>query len=297
MMAQSMTNGTTGKKMRKYYYNILALMALLMVCGCSEDTEQSQRGMHLCVQAGWQAGRSLAGTRTLSDDILGDGGGNIVISPEYYPETIDVKDENNTEYVFTKTDACTLHTGYITYVPMPAISDIANHTFSATATIDDDDTLVGTVSGTQDGHAILQLNHTNALLRLAFKVSEKYYKLRQVKIADVKLNGKACKLTDKVLKQTGQYIAYTYIDPSVVTPSTTNTLVCTYYIYDKDADNDNSSHLTREEVTVTNNFTLGGTDSSVTQVSAGKYYDFIVTLNPEYLYILYEHDNKHIIVE
>lgn len=302
MMARKKTNGTTGKEMRKYYYNILALMALLMACGCSDDTEQSQRGMHLCVQAGWQAGRSLAGTRALSDDILTDDGGSIAISPEYYPETIDVKDENMTDYIFTKNAVCNLHAGYITYVPMPAISDIANRTFSATATIDDEDTLEGTVSGTQDGHAVLQLNHTKALLRLAFKVSEKYDKLRQVKITDVKLNGKTCKLADKVLKQTGQYIAYTYIDPSVVTPSSTNTLVCTYYIYDKDADlsnagNDNSSHLTREEVTATNTFTLGGTDSSITEVAAGKYYDFIVTLNPEFLYILFEHDNKDIVVE
>ena len=99
---------------------------------------------------------------------------------------------------------------------------------------------------------------------------------------------------------------------NAVSNNTPITLECIYDIYendivegldpnaegDKDAlaaalDNDLSTHCTRRNVTVTNTTTLKmAFNSSSVKIKAGHYYDLKITINPDYLYVLAEHDNK-----
>lgn len=70
--------------------------------------------------------------------------------------------------------------------------------------------------------------------------------------------------------------------------------------YDYDATiSANAAHLTRSGIAVRNTFTLNqlALSDSPVEIQAGKYYDLRVTLNPDYLYVLSEHDNKHITIE
>ena len=103
---------------------------------------------------------------------------------------------------------------------------------------------------------------------------------------------------------------------NAVANDTPITIECTYDIYendiveglepnaegDKDAlatalDNDLSTHCTRRNVTATNTTTLKmAFNSSVVDIKAGHYYDLKITINPDYLYVLAEHDNKHITI-
>ena len=107
---------------------------------------------------------------------------------------------------------------------------------------------------------------------------------------------------------------------NAISTNTPITLECTYDIYDKDIvegldpsaegykdalaaalAGDLSAHCTRRSVTATNTFTLGkifnstsgGTQATtITQLQPGYYYDLMITINPEYLYVLSQHDNK-----
>lgn len=93
---------------------------------------------------------------------------------------------------------------------------------------------------------------------------------------------------------------------NTVGPTTPLTFVCTYDIYDKDAGFTHGQapaaaaltaaapHLTRYNVTATNTVTLKS--ATITAIRAGYYYDLYITINPDYLYVLSEHDNKHLTV-
>lgn len=93
---------------------------------------------------------------------------------------------------------------------------------------------------------------------------------------------------------------------NTVGTTTPLTFVCTYDIYDKDAVftpgeaptadalTAAAPHLTRYNVTATNTVTLKST--TITAIRAGYYYDLYITINPDYLYVLSEHDNKHLTV-
>lgn len=85
--------------------------------------------------------------------------------------------------------------------------------------------------------------------------------------------------------------------------------LCKYDIYDKDEPLDNpdadyTNHRTREAVIATNITTLkmalNGDPSAIgtTKICAGHYYDLRITIDPDYLYVLSEHDNKqHLTVQ
>lgn len=86
-----------------------------------------------------------------------------------------------------------------------------------------------------------------------------------------------------------------------ISTTTPLTFKCTYDIYHTDVDN-HTAHLTRKGVTATNQITLGNLfakdGSSVTAIRAGHYYDLYITINPDYLYVLSEHDNnKHLRIQ
>lgn len=301
--------------MKNWKYYILMLIATLLVGACSEeeDFEQDTADVDFCVRAAWQNG--LGGdnaTRAFTTtNILTDGLGDIVISTDDYPTTINVKCSDNTEFTLTKGSAlCSDHSDYWQYTPSKIYKDKKierdDLMFTCTATIDGDDKLEGVVGKddisdkTSSGqrHMLVKLHHTKALLRFAFKVSEKYDKIRNIRVTKINLNDAECKLVDKVLTTSGQFIAYAYIDPAVVTVNKENTIQCTYNIYDKDDVTD--EHLTRKGVVAQNKFILGSlkdaSSNEVLEIEAGYYYDLKVTLNPDYLYVLSEHDNKHLTI-
>lgn len=298
------------------------LIALVAVAACTDDEVQESRDVDFCVRAVWQDGLSGGKTtRALSaTSILDDGTEDINIGFDDYPGTIDVKCKKGTSEVLdltlTKgTTICSEHPEYWSYTPSFLFRDQnirrEDYKFYATAVIDEDGDPATTTDGDRlegyadksnidDTHLKLTLHHTKALLRFAFKVSEKYDKVRYIRVTGIQLNGTDCVLVDKVLTQACQLIAYAYIDPTVVTTTYENTLQCTYNIYDKDAATD--EHLTRKDVVAQNTFTLDKIvfSSSVAEdqkIKPGYYYDLNVTLNPDYLYVLSEHDNKHLTIE
>lgn len=284
------------------------LITAFAVGSCSDDLEQPERDVDFCVRAAWQNGLvSDRGTRAMTaTDILTSGTSDIIISTEDYPDEIHVEC-NGKNFTLTKASPlteCATHTGFYNgYTSGYALKDIeVKKGVTATATIDGGDVLYSSTSDVElDGtHLKFTLHHSKALLRFAFKVSEKYDKLRVVKVTGISLNGNSCYVKDAVLAEDKlTYIAYAYVDPSAVTTSSTNTIACTYNIYDRD--DATADHLTREGVTATNTFRLStlkdAHDNTVSEIRAGYYYDLKVTLDPTYLYVMAEHDNKHITIE
>lgn len=314
--------------------NILLLL-LVILTACQDEMEQPTGPVEYCVQTVWENGRtastrsaaSASSTRALSSDtgILTAGTGPIVIATSDYPTTINVHCSDGNDFTLTKlSTACSTHTSYWRYKPsMDYNIETINKntlTFTATSVIDDDgnpvttddgDRLEGTASKeniTDDGHLQFTLHHTKALVRFAFKVAEKYDRIRYIKIKDVKLNGATA--IYPVAKQAlvlnaseTQLLCYLYIDPTKVTVSTSLTIACTYDVYDKDAMFDGSmtdaelaKHLTRGDVSNANTFSFnqikdaGGV--AVSSISSGKYYDLEATIDPDFLYTMSNHDDK-----
>lgn len=321
----------------KNYLHILIALLTLILSACQPD-EPRNGELDWAVQVAWQNG--LSGSRTTralpATSILADGTSDINIGYEDYPNEINVMCKKGETVVLpltlTKgTAPCTDHSDYWSYTPSFLFRDQLikreDYKFYATAVIDEDGDPATTTDGDrlegyadksniEDTHLKLTLHHTKALLRFAFKVSENYSKVRYIRVTGIRLNDAPCTLVDKVLTTDNQFIAYCYIDPAVVTVSKENTIRCTYNIYDKDAvfpiptmtevekaaaETELRKHLTREDVTAQNTFTLGSlkdaSSSPVTTIRAGYYYDLHVTLNPDYLYVLSEHDNKHLTIE
>lgn len=168
-------------------------------------------------------------------------------------------------------------------------------------------------------HIIFDLKHRTALLRLSFKVDEKYNKIRTIVLRKVTVSVKAAETTKLSeteftlsnsttldgspgleLSTTEAFYACAYIKPGELNPAGSWTFKCTYDIYDKDEVT--SSHLTRKNVTATNTVTLSNLPapqgkSKISSFEEGYYYDLNITINPDYLYVLSEHDNKHIKIE
>lgn len=300
------------------YIAIVTTLLPMVVVGCADDSADLEpRDVSICVQAVWQNGLEGSGHSTsaaarkirrralTATDILAAGTADITIAYADYPTTINVHCSDGTDFTLSKgATLCSAHSTFWQYTPSIIYKDRAikrnNLTFTATATIDNGDKLEGTADkdNIAGNHLQFTLHHTKALLRFSFKVSEKYDKVRYIRVTGISLNGSPCTLVDKVLTTDEQLIAYAYIDPTVVTVSHENTIHCTYNIYDKDDATD--EHLTRKGVVAKNSFTLGtlkdASSNPVTTIRAGYYYDLKVTLNPAYLYVLSEHDNKHITI-
>lgn len=305
-----------GKMTKRFSYIIYSLLLSLVFVGCTDDaSEQPECDVTFCVRAAWQDGLGkVNATRALTaTDILADGTSDIVINTDDYPTVINVHCSDGTDFTLTKGSAlCSTHNDYWTYTASEIYKDNKikrdNLTFSATATIDDGDELAGeaTILDINDQHMLLTLHHTKALLRFAFKLDERYNIIRYIKITNINFNGTDIAVADKVLGTTGQFIAYAYIDPATVTVSKENAIQCTYNIYDKDTDfnaseSEIAKHITRRDIVAKNTFKLNAlkdkSSNAVTAIQAGYYYDLRVTLNPDYLYVLSEHDNKHITIE
>ena len=287
----------------------IMIASILMLTACSDETEmKSAQEIHTCVRAVWQNGSEAArhattGTRSLTtSDLLADGTNDISIDDGAYPGTIKVLCSDGTSFVLTKGLAqCSTHGSYWQYSPSVIYKDKdiqqGNLTFTATAVIDTEtgtgDLLTGTANKDciEGNHLLLTLHHTQALLRFAFKVVDKYDALRLIKVKDMQLNGKPCTLVDNVLGTERQLIGYTYVNPVAAT----YTFRSTFDIYDKHGTT--PEHLVKANVTAQNTFTLGKGGSRISELNAGYYYDLNVTLNPDSLGTLSDHDNGHLTIE
>lgn len=292
------------KKMKKKLHYILFLFVALAFAACNEDIEEPEREVEFCVKAVWENGLGNRNTRSLSDSILANADADIVINHNDYPEIINVYCSDGSDFFLTKsTDSCVIDNKFLQYIPSKYYNskNIDGLTFTATAVFDDGYAMTSTATeaNLDDlNHLCFTFHHTKALLRFAFKVDPRYDKIRFIRVTNINLNGSDCALVDKVLSsKRHQLIAYAYVDPAVVTTSSVNKIECTYNIYDKDSATD--ADLTRKGVVAKNTFTLSSLDSNgsiVSSILSGYYYDLNVTLNPDYLYVLAEHDNKHITI-
>lgn len=303
----------------KYLHIIYILIGALSLFACSEDHLAEEQTVECCVRMDWSNGRG-SGTRTLSsllENVPGDPPRDLAILSKDYPEVINVKC-NGKQFILSKPEEltpCPDHDGFYNgYISDYDIKDNeAKKGVTATATIDGGkDVLYSVAEDVElDGlHLLFTMHHSKALIRFGFRVHKDYDKIRYIKVTEIEFNDTPCSLEEKVLNKDGYlYVAYLYADPSFNT-SAQNTIKCTYNIYDKDAifdgeykmdDETLASHLTREGVTATNTFKFsslkdaGG--SSISQLQSGYYYDLNVTINPDYLYVLSEHDNKHITIQ
>lgn len=175
------------------------------------------------------------------------------------------------------------------------------------------------------GHVLLDLKHYTAMLRLFYSYSTKYAKVRNIVLREVKINSldgtkkvNTLDLAERArfttidgapgfrLSTASKAFGYLYVnpDPDKILVSTRLSLECTYDIYDDEAfDSDGnpiadniSAHRTRKNVTaVSSAFTLKS--ASISKLESGKYYDLNITINPDYLYVLSEHDENPITVE
>ena len=157
-------------------------------------------------------------------------------------------------------------------------------------------------------HILFDLKHRTALLRLYFKVASSYDKIRNIVLRKVSINDCELTITDTkelpspepgmLLTQSSNLFACTYINTTNIKAGTDLTFKCTYDIYDKDLPID-AEHCTRKGVTATNKVKLNSLPApTITSLEQGKYYDLTITIDPDYLYVLSEHDNKmHLKIE
>ncbi len=184
--------------------------------------------------------------------------------------------------------------------------------------------------GRIDGHHLkLQMKHAMAMLRLFFQVDANYDKVRKIVLREVTIkkgdenkivfNGAGNTAFSTIDEAPGfllttkentasKLVAFCYMKPShdydetalswtnCISNGTSLTFQCTYDIYDKD--DITAEHCTRKGVTATNTTTLNMVfNSSAVEIKAGHYYDLMITINPDYLYVLSEHDNKHLTIQ
>lgn len=320
---------------KRLSYILYTLLVLLMFVSCADEPDvQSDDDVDFCVRAVWHNGLTDGSTtRALTaTDILADGTGDIAINYADYPSLIEVTCSDGNYFTLSKgTSVCSSHPGYWSYTPSYLYKQkyVIRHklTFHATAQIDDPtyspltDELEGDFNyrDIHAGHMLFTLHHTRALLRFTFQVHPRYDKVRYILITGIKFNGIDCPVAAKVLKVSPfSPVAYCYLDPGQADlTEKTNTIECTYNIYDKDAvfptpamtevekvaaETELLNHLTRKDVVAQNQFTLellkkADGVTPVSKIEAGYYYDLKVTLNPDYLYVLSDHDNNHMTIQ
>lgn len=315
---------------KRLSYILYTLLVLLVLVSCADEPEQpSKSDVRFCVQAVWHNGLTGGNTtRAFSaTDILADGTDDIIIDYADYPSLIEVTCSDGNYFTLSKgASVCSSHPGYWTYTPSYLYKQkyVIRHklSFHATAQIDDPnsspfcDELEGRFDkdNLSNGHMLFVLHHTRSLLRFTFKVSEEYDKVRYILITGIKFNGVDHPVAPKVLKVSAfSPVAYCYVDTDKPL-SEDNTIECTYSIYDKDAQfvteggvvtdasiDANAPHLTRQDVKARNTFKLNNLkdagDHAITKLLAGYYYDLHATINPDYLYVLSDHDNKHMTIQ
>lgn len=321
-------------KLTKLYIISLLACALSFFSCTDDDDVQEHQLVEYCVQTAWTNGRGGGETRTLTSFLANVvDHGELALAPTEYPEKIALQC-NRKDITLTRNaalESCTDHDGfYHGYTSDYPLKDIeAKKGVTASAKLDDIDELYSEERDVEiDGvHLMITMHHSKALLRFGFKVDPRYDKIRYIKVKSVTLNANGtstpCFFVEKVLnKDNLEFVAYAYLEvdtskPNYVTTITSHKIRCTYDIYDKDADIDLlkisqddlsddektelESHRTREAVIAENTFQLNklkdASNNAISSLQAGYYYDLNITLNPDYLYVLSEHDNKHMTIE
>lgn len=226
-----------------------------------------------------------------------------------YPEKIHVIPSVGEAYIIEKNGSAD-NTGYVAYHIAeggPTDLQIEGKTFKAYApeqwssvpAISSCDYLSG--DGAYDwnkGHLFFELKHATALLRFRFAEDEQYDKSRQVVITNITLNG-----TDIAVRNNGNALLSTtmsceaicYVNPTKLKKGDKLNISCTYDIYDKDEVG--TRHLNRKDVKAANSITLGAAGSSISEIKVAHYYELNITINPTYMYVMSEHDNKHMTIE
>lgn len=281
--------------MERLVRHISISILCILLAGCESPRLQDQVAYGIAIM-GQQ-------TRSIADDILSAAGGPISIAITDYPERIDVRCSDGNTFVLERTGAiCDTHTekAYLQYkatgLTSPyVIERIGEKTFSAKAVVDGGDTLVCSEARLEEGHLLFDLQHTRALVRIGMQTVARYDKIRSIYVDSVACDGKAIDyLANSVLSTTMQYIGYCYVAPIAISEmSGTHRLTCRYTVYDQDANE--TEHATRRDVMKTNAYawnklTAGG--QPVTEIEAGHYYDLCITINPDSLFVLSDHDNK-----
>ncbi len=270
-----------------------------------------------CIWMSWSNGRGTTSRTALPSLLSGETKSDFDILPSDYPDEIHVVC-NEQNYILTKPSTlvlCTEHTkfynGYTADKPIKEVD--VKRGISATATLADGYELQCSNDDIYlDGkHLQFTMHHTKALIRFFFKVNECYDQIRYIVVKDGSIKKGTDPAIQAQMKDGGLLLTtdglhcagYCYIDPDVIKANTSVQISCTYDIYDKDADFetpavDNSAHLTRENVIATNNTSLKMVfNDAAATIKVGCYYDLNVTINPDYLYVLSEHDNKHLVIE
>lgn len=298
--------------MQQYKYYIILLVTLCAVSSCSDDVDVSARQVECCISAGWENGRA-GGTRSMPS-LLDNGGSGLTLAVENYPTTIHVTCDGH-DFTLTKSvvlAACATHTGFYNgYISDYPLNDKeAQKGVTATASLDGglDALYCDAGDAVLDGrHLKINLHHSKALLRLAFKVVEKYDRIRFIRVKSISIQNTDNSTPLTVLMKDGgvvpnkdafSYAAYSYVDPVTVTAQSNLSISCTYDIYDKDSSTDDA-HITCPDVTATNTLRLALllNDAPVNEVCAGYYYDLNITLDPDYLHVLSDYDNSHLTIK
>jgi len=155
----------------------------------------------------------------------------------------------------------------------------------------DIDYILSSPSTPKSDHLFFSMAHQMAMIRCAIKTYEGYNDLRTVKLVSFKVTAPSTStnifssvtLSDGLTITPQEYtpILMFYVNPSVSGQANkTIGVEAVYDIYDKDG------QITRKNCKSTKTFTI----SSLT-LAAGKYYDILILLDPEFLFVLSDNDD------
>ena len=149
-------------------------------------------------------------------------------------------------------------------------------------------------------HILFTLAHQQAMVRFCFQEVDalRSFRLTKLMIGDVTV----FEGNQLISSTTMTALASVYVSPSLSDANKTQTITCTYDVYDLGADGyqDGSAlagatvddQLTRKGVTVRNKVTLSFTAATEHPFpTAGYYYDLQITLDPDFLYVLSDNDD------
>jgi len=156
------------------------------------------------------------------------------------------------------------------------------------------------------------LAHQTAMVRLFLSVSSSYLNLRSIKLKSLKvldvdgedaINSVDYSATNAderkdLLSNCPDPLLLFYVNPSHTDYATKKAVIikAIYDVYDKGPEGDGqNAQLTRKECVAKNKLYLTSikkTDNTLADITAGKYYDIKITLDPDFLYVLSDNDNK-----
>lgn len=298
-------------------YRLIGLIGLLVIIGlsfsgCSHTDSEEVIEFHVGFSQVWKNGRNV----TKADPTSG-----LSAPTVSYPNSIYVIPSDGTTpgtpfTISPKDNTQNDNSGYIQYHESTHIyTTLTAHNLSFQAywpgtdmwttlpQYSDIDYILSSPSTPTSDHIFFSMAHQMAMIRCAIKTYEGYNDLRTVKLVSFKVtapstsanifssvtlsdepdNGNALTLQPGLTIKTQEYtpILMFYVNPSVSgLANKTIGVEAVYDIYDKDG------QITRKNCTSTKTFSI----SSFT-LAAGKYYDILILLDPEFLFVLSDNDD------